>query len=102
MFLQEALGVGEVTISGRSATGNDPERGRGNATAMATERRAGVPTERCLVAPRTRRTTTAGPPSAAEQQPPLIIGSDDNKLVLGLKLNKVSYGQSDKILAPSS
>ncbi|KAG7229963.1 hypothetical protein INR49_009683 [Caranx melampygus] len=77
-----ALGVEEVMISERSATGTGPETGTGNATVRVKERRVGVLTERYLVAPRTRQMMTAGPPSAAEQQPPHLIGSDDDKLVL--------------------
>lgn len=69
MFPQGALGAEEVRTSERSATGTGPESGTGNATARVKERRVGVLTERCLVAPRTRRMMTAGPPSAAEQQP---------------------------------
>lgn len=74
LFPQEVLGVVEAMRRGWSGKGSHPERGKGSASVMLTEKRVGVVTKMPLVAPRTRQMMMAGPLSAAEQQPLHPIG----------------------------
>lgn len=68
-----ALGVAQVMISVRSETGNGQERKTEIRAVNLKERRAGAPTKKTLVAPRTRQTMMAGPLSAAEHPLQFVI-----------------------------
>lgn len=67
-LMTEVLGVVEVMTRGRKRI--VPERG----SVKLTEKRAGVPTKKTLVAPRMRQMMMAGPLSAVEQQSLQSIG----------------------------
>lgn len=66
-ILMKVLGVVEAMIRGRSEKESGQERETGSASVMLMEKRVGAPTEKTLVAPRTRQMMMAGPLSAAEQ-----------------------------------
>uniref|UniRef100_A0AAX7SK01 Eukaryotic translation initiation factor 3 subunit A n=1 Tax=Astatotilapia calliptera TaxID=8154 RepID=A0AAX7SK01_ASTCA len=68
ILMMVVLGVVEVRINVRSATGTETENRDGTVIVTLMERRAGVLTKKTFAAPKTRQMMMAGPPFAAEPQ----------------------------------